>query len=111
MAIIPCPECGGEVSSAALSCPRCGYPIAVDRESGYVRIKTPNQLVGAPRHSFRKTMVTITAETAIVWRGELGAVARFRVDGPTTVCIDMGHNARQLRAKVYPFSGILLNSA
>lgn len=27
MALIDCPECGGRVSSAALSCPVCGHPI------------------------------------------------------------------------------------
>lgn len=28
MALVPCPECQGEVSSNASSCPRCGQPIA-----------------------------------------------------------------------------------
>jgi len=28
MALIPCPECGREVSSAARACPNCGYPVA-----------------------------------------------------------------------------------
>ena len=27
MAIIQCPECGKDVSSAAESCPQCGYPL------------------------------------------------------------------------------------
>ncbi len=27
MALISCPECGREVSSAAASCPQCGHPI------------------------------------------------------------------------------------
>ena len=27
MALIICPECGKEVSTAADSCPHCGYPI------------------------------------------------------------------------------------
>ena len=27
MALIACPECGREVSSAAASCPQCGHPI------------------------------------------------------------------------------------
>jgi membrane protein YdbS with pleckstrin-like domain len=29
MALINCPECGKQVSTAAQSCPSCGYPIAV----------------------------------------------------------------------------------
>ena len=28
MALTKCPECGNEVSTAAISCPKCGYPIA-----------------------------------------------------------------------------------
>ena len=28
MALIQCPECGSEVSSAARACPKCGYPIS-----------------------------------------------------------------------------------
>ena len=28
MALIDCPECSAQVSSAAPSCPKCGYPIA-----------------------------------------------------------------------------------
>src|SRR5690242_21822291 len=28
MALINCPECGKQVSTAAKSCPNCGYPVA-----------------------------------------------------------------------------------
>ena len=28
MALLSCPECSREVSSAAVTCPQCGYPIA-----------------------------------------------------------------------------------
>ena len=27
MALIQCPECGKEISTSALSCPHCGYPL------------------------------------------------------------------------------------
>lgn len=30
MALIPCPECQREVSTAAAACPHCGYPLQVD---------------------------------------------------------------------------------
>jgi len=30
MALIACPECGREVSSAAPACPACGYPVAAE---------------------------------------------------------------------------------
>lgn len=29
MALIKCPECGNDVSTEAVSCPKCGYPIKV----------------------------------------------------------------------------------
>lgn len=104
MAIIMCPECGKEVSSAAFSCPSCGYPLAAGEETGYVRIKTPGQIVGASKYSFRKTKVTISSEKGILWAGELGNVARFKVSGPTHISIDMGNNARVLKTTVHPFS-------
>jgi membrane protein YdbS with pleckstrin-like domain len=28
MALIDCPECGKQVSTAAVACPQCGYPVA-----------------------------------------------------------------------------------
>lgn len=104
MAIIPCPECEKEVSSRAVFCPFCGYPISGEQESGFVRIRTPSQLVGAPKHTFRKTMVTIRTEEGILWTGELGSIAKFRAKGPTAICIHMGNNARELKAIVYPFT-------
>jgi len=27
MSLIPCPACGGEVSDAAVACPKCGHPL------------------------------------------------------------------------------------
>ena len=32
MAIIKCPECSKEISSAAIACPHCGYPIANNKQ-------------------------------------------------------------------------------
>jgi hypothetical protein len=29
MALIPCPECKKEISTSAMSCPSCGYPLQV----------------------------------------------------------------------------------
>lgn len=34
MALIKCPECGNEVSDKAVSCPRCGCPIAAQETHG-----------------------------------------------------------------------------
>ena len=33
MALIQCPECGGNVSTAATVCPHCGFPIAVSNQN------------------------------------------------------------------------------
>jgi hypothetical protein len=30
MALMPCPECGWNVSTKATACPQCGYPIGAD---------------------------------------------------------------------------------
>ena len=32
MALIPCPECGKEVSDRALACPACGFPVVAGLE-------------------------------------------------------------------------------
>jgi DNA-directed RNA polymerase subunit RPC12/RpoP len=31
MALIACPECNAQVSDSALSCPKCGHPIAAEK--------------------------------------------------------------------------------
>jgi uncharacterized membrane protein YvbJ len=36
MALIACPECGRQVSSAAPACPQCGYPVSGVGKSGRV---------------------------------------------------------------------------
>ena len=30
MALMPCPECGNEVSTEAAACPKCGYRVVPD---------------------------------------------------------------------------------
>jgi ssDNA-binding Zn-finger/Zn-ribbon topoisomerase 1 len=36
MALVKCPECGKEVSSAATACPNCGYPMDAVRQAASV---------------------------------------------------------------------------
>ncbi|MEN3749366.1 hypothetical protein TPR58_19485 [Sphingomonas sp. HF-S3] len=31
MALVPCPECGRSISTAASACPGCGHPVAGQR--------------------------------------------------------------------------------
>ncbi len=32
MALIKCPECGKEISDAAVKCPNCGYPVKAEQK-------------------------------------------------------------------------------
>ena len=44
MALIECPECGLEVSSNALACPTCAYPVATGTPSEPVRAVAPRKM-------------------------------------------------------------------
>ncbi len=102
MAIIPCPECKKDVSSFAAFCPSCGYPISNTPDIGYVKIKTPYQLEKFTHCSLQKHWVTVSTKTGKTWVGELGEVARLKINGPTTVIIDLGKNAFTVSGTVYP---------
>lgn len=101
MALITCPECGKQVSSVASTCPYCGYPVSGDSDSGFVKIKTPYQIEGVRQRLFRKPMASIFG-TGVSWTGELGSTARFKVDGPTLVSIDLGNDVKFFKTMVYP---------
>ncbi|MCL5278984.1 MAG: zinc ribbon domain-containing protein [Planctomycetes bacterium] len=45
MALVPCPECGREVSDQALACPHCGYPIG---GGGGYEYRSERQIFGLP---------------------------------------------------------------
>jgi hypothetical protein len=45
MALIKCPECGAEVSSAAAACPKCGHPLRASPTGG-INTKDPVHVVG-----------------------------------------------------------------
>jgi uncharacterized membrane protein YdbT with pleckstrin-like domain len=52
MPLIPCPECGREVSTAAKTCPACGYPLAEKLPmSAEARVAT-NELLAEIRPSW-----------------------------------------------------------
>ena len=101
MALTTCPECKNSVSSSAAACPHCGYPLAGDNDSGFVKIKTPYQIEGVRQKLFRKPMASIFG-TGVSWTGELGSTARFKIDGPTKINIDLGNDAKFFSAIVYP---------
>jgi uncharacterized paraquat-inducible protein A len=39
MALINCKECSGEVSTSAISCPKCGAPVSTGESEGYKQVK------------------------------------------------------------------------
>ena len=52
MSLIKCPECGREVSTAAKSCPNCGFPVA-EQQSPAVPTDAPtNELLAEVRPSW-----------------------------------------------------------
>lgn len=56
MALIDCPECGREVSSAAATCPNCGVAIASKSES---------RAAGAPLTTVQQTSKKLKSHTAV----------------------------------------------
>lgn len=45
MALIPCPECGSEVSDRAPTCPKCGVPIASAPKEVLIHFRRSGQLL------------------------------------------------------------------
>lgn len=80
MALIKCPECGKEVSSQAVACPVCGFPIAKANPKGTVAIRITEQLAV-------KIRITNVATGKLICQASPGEVARFEVDGPTTISL------------------------
>ena len=70
-------------------------------DTGFVRIRTPHQIVGGRQSVLRKPKVTVLG-SGVCWSGELGTTARFEIEGPTLVSIDLGNDARCIKATVYP---------
>jgi membrane protein YdbS with pleckstrin-like domain len=52
MALIACPECGREVSSAAPACPACGYPVAATQRSSPEATALSSELLAEVRPSW-----------------------------------------------------------
>ncbi len=100
MAMILCPDCGKDVSSLAIACPHCGFPVSAVSGNGFVYIKTPIHIEGNATKLYRKP-VTISGKN-VKWIGELGSCARFLVDGPTNIYIDLGSDVKLIQAMVYP---------
>lgn len=77
MALIPCPECGNEVSARAPTCPRCGAPIF--RESKLI--------VASPVQTF-----LVNPKIRVYWRGR--EVAALGKGESVTIPIDADGEVR-----------------
>ena len=43
MALMQCPECSGKVSSFAITCPHCGYPVGIKNVVAAASVATPTK--------------------------------------------------------------------
>lgn len=102
MALIKCPECGKEISSMAKACPNCGCPVAEMKSGGTVKIKMPNINLGIIGifSSRRATVETINGK--VLWEGQHGQTAVFKIQEPLYVTIDLGIWANDFRGKIEP---------
>ena len=64
MALINCPECNTQVSSAAASCPKCGFPIAqeVKRVTGKGRFDKAGRDAGLDLSEYSEAEHRVQAE-------------------------------------------------
>lgn len=80
MALIKCPECGKEVSDKAQACINCGCPIAEINPAGSVSVA-----VNGP--GMVQMYIFDMDSGDVLWTGRNGEVARFDVEGETTISV------------------------
>ena len=62
MALIKCPECGKEVSTAAEACPHCGYPLKSRKPTEYETKTIKIRCWGRSQDSINKKLEPYTSE-------------------------------------------------
>ena len=103
MALIKCPECGKEISDKAKTCINCGCPLEDVVTSGEVRIKMPNNIVEGLVGLFAsRNASVIDTHGNTLWSGKHGENARFTIDEPTKITIQLGGWANAVECTVYP---------
>lgn len=103
MALIKCSECGKEISSKASACPYCGCPIEELVKEGVVRIKMPNNLVEGVVGLFSSRDAVVKNESGtMLWKGYHGENAKFMVEEPTKITIELGGWANPCKGIVEP---------
>lgn len=103
MALIKCKECGKEISDKAKTCINCGCPLSETITSGEVRIKMPNNIAVGWVGLFSSREAVIKDEFGnILWKGRHGDNARFVIDKPTNIIIDLGGWAYEVNGEIEP---------
>lgn len=103
MALITCPDCGKEISDKAKACIFCGCPLEEITTSGEVRIKIPNNIVTGWVGLFASRRAVIQdTEGKTLWQGSHGENAKFTIEVPTKVVIDLGSMANPVSGTVEP---------
>ena len=59
MAMVNCPECNGEISSKAMTCPHCGYPVKTPEVVSSDYVLTTGNATGSGFASFLKVLAVI----------------------------------------------------
>ena len=101
MALITCPDCGKQISSSAMNCPNCGYPLNEKKSKGIVRVKIPATLEGVKQGFFASRKAEISGD-GVFWQGQLGDTARFEVSGSTEIAILLGNSDIYVEGVVHP---------
>ena len=103
MALIKCSECGKEISSKAAACPYCGCPIESTVKEGIVRIKMPNNIVEGWVGLFSSRDAIVKDKSGkTLWQGQHGENAKFTIDEPTHIIIELGGWANPCEGLVEP---------
>ena len=103
MALIKCPDCGKDVSDKAKACIHCGCPLEDMEPSGPVRIKIPNNVVTGLVGLFSDRSATIIdGKGKTLWTGQHGENAKFEIDEPTKIFINLGGWANEVSGTVCP---------
>lgn len=103
MALIKCSECGKEISSKAVACPYCGCPIEATVKESIVRIKMPNNIVEGWIGLFSSRDAIVKDKSGkTLWQGQHGENAKFTVNEPTHIIIELGGWANPCEGLVEP---------
>ena len=78
MALIPCPECGSEVSDKAPTCPKCGVPIAAAPKEVLIHVdRADGQLFNIG--------CSVSAGGTVIAKGKQGETLRVPCTAPMEI--------------------------